>query len=104
MYPIQCAGGYALPIKEGKFEICGVQIPSSNTAAAIRMTLRDSDARKIVTDLPENGTVIFDSKGLANAQGEISVMFAEPIKVRNGVTIDDNFSNGIAGKNCVYVR
>ena len=104
MYPIQCHGGYSLPIKAGKFEVLGVQIPASSTAVATRITLRDSAASKVVTDAPESGSVIFDGQGIANGDGAISVMFAEPIKVRNGVTVDDNFSNGTAGKNCVYIR
>jgi hypothetical protein len=107
MYPITCKGGYPLPIKAGRFSIWGISITAANTAAASRITLVDCATNREVSDaeiLTDKDTrpVLMDLKGLANGDGNLSFVFPEPIKVRNGVTIA-NGTNLLPGRNIVYI-
>jgi hypothetical protein len=103
MYPIQCAGGYPLPIKTGKFSVYGIIVTANSTSLATRLTLVDSDNFKEETDNQSLKTVIADLRGLANAEGVLGVMFPEPIRVRKGVTIS-NGTNLLAGRTFVYIK
>jgi hypothetical protein len=106
MYPITCAGGYPIPIKKGRFKIHGFLVTANNTASATRCTFIDSDDFKQITDTAsnlKNKPVIFDLKGLANAEDTIGVMFAEPVHVRNGITIA-NGTNLIPGRTLVFIE
>jgi hypothetical protein len=104
MYPITCAGGYPIPIKIGKMSIVGIVATVNDPTAASRITLVDSAAGKELADDSDLKPAIVDLKGLANANGTIGVMFAEPIKLRDGVTIGRNTTNLIAGRTFVYIR
>lgn len=102
-YPITCAGGYPVPIKAGKMEVTGVLATADSTAAASRLTLVDDDAYSALTDDSDAKPVLADLKGIANSDGNISVFFSEPIKVRKGVTVC-NASNLLGGRVFVYIR
>lgn len=110
MYPLQCAGGFPLPIKAGKLEIYGVSAVVSDTTAASRLTLIDD------RNLPEGAVVgrvlgsdydddkgIIDIKGIASADGVLEQIFPEPLKLRHGLS-SVNSSNLVAGTIKVYVR
>lgn len=104
MYPLLCKGGYPVPIKAGRFSIVGVMATVNDPTAASRLTLIDSGEGLQVTDDQAMKPVICDIKGLANADGTIGVMFAEPIKLRDGVSIGSNTTNLMAGRTIVYVQ
>jgi len=102
MYPLTCHGGYPLPIKKGRFSVCGVAFTATDPTAASRCTIFDSDAFKEVTDdrtlLP-----LCDLKGVANVDGDKFIFFPEPIRVRNGVA-PSNLTNVVPGRTIVYVQ
>lgn len=102
MYPITCAGGYPIPIKKGRFKICGVAITANSTAAASRCTFVDSDDFKIITESQDTKVILADLKGLANGSGWETQMFAEPIQVRDGIAIC-NGVNTATGRIIVYI-
>jgi hypothetical protein len=104
MYPITCYAGYALPIKAGRFKICGISAAVNSTAAASRITIVDNGSNTIVAENQALKTVLADLKGLANTDGVLTEMFAEPIQVRNGVTVTDGSGNTLAGRNFVYIK
>lgn len=107
MYHITCAGGYALPIKTGKFEVLGYSCPVNSTAAASQLTLVDADpyasaGASQVTDSAYNRTVI-EKQGIANVDGNLIEWFPEPIKVRYGLALAVA-TNLKVGKMMVYAR
>ena len=104
MQPLRCSGGYALPIGKGKKEIYGVVATVSTTTSASRLALMDTDDYAIVSDTASKKKHIIDLKGLANADGVIGCMFPEPIKVNDGVSLDSNSTNLIAGRTFLYIR
>jgi hypothetical protein len=103
MYPITCAGGYPIPIKKGRFKICGLVVTVDDTTAASRCTLVDSAEFKELTDDQTLKPVLVDLKGLPNAEGVMGIMFPAPIQVRDGVTVS-NLSNVLAGRTIVYIQ
>ena len=103
MQPLLCKGGYALPIGKGKKEIYGVVAAVSDPTAASRLALIDSEDFAVVEDVTDKKHFI-DLKGLANTDGVIGCMFAEPIKVIDGVAVDAASTNLIAGRTFLYVR
>jgi hypothetical protein len=110
MYPVQCAGGYPVPVKMGKMEVWGMRATVKDPTADSRLTIIDDVALgdnvsmgRILTDDYTNKVVICDLKGVANAEGTLYEVFPEPIKVRRGVSII-NASNVEPGKNILYVR
>jgi len=102
MYHVTCAGGYALPIKEGRFEILGLSCPVNDPTAVSQITLVDGDDFKPVTDSAYNKTVI-EKKGVASVDGTLEAWFPEAIKLRKGLTIAVA-TNLKAGKMMVYAR
>jgi len=103
MYPLTCAGGYPVPIKAGRFSICGVAMTASDPTAASRCTFVDSGGFIIETDSQDLKPVLADIKGVANVDGLKSVFFPEPIRVRNGISIA-NLTNVVSGRTIVYVQ
>jgi hypothetical protein len=104
MYPITCLGGYPIPIKKGRFAIMGIVAVVNDTASASRVTLVDSDEGKEIPDSQSVKPVISDMKGLANGDATLGIMFAEPIKVRHGITITSATTNIVAGRTLVYIQ
>jgi len=104
MYPHQCYGGHAMPItKEGKYEIWGIVAKVSDATAASRIKIVDSNKFKVVADDGVERPVLADFAGLANADGNIGIMFPAPIKVRNGVTVS-KATNLLGGSIQLFVR
>ena len=99
MYPVTCAGGHAVPIKAGRFEIYGVAAIAEDTTASMRLTFVDSSQNKILADEAASGTVIIDLQG-DTMFGEY---FPEPIKVRNGICVT-NATNVLAGRTRLMIR
>lgn len=104
MYPMTCAGGYPVPLKKGRFSVCGVAMAVNDTTAASRITLVDSGDFAVLTDSAYIKTPLLDLKGLANADGVVGIMFEEPIKVREGVCITNLTTNMLPGRTLVYIK
>lgn len=86
MYPLQCYAGHAMPIsKGGKFEVWGVSAKVNDSTAASQLKLVDADDFKCIADDGIKRPVLVDVAGLANADGNIGILFPAPLKVRNGV-------------------
>jgi hypothetical protein len=102
MYHVTCAGGYALPIKTGRFEVLGYSCPVNDPTAVSQITLIDGDDFKPVTDSSENRTFV-EKKGVANVNGNLEAWFPEPIKLRKGITLAVA-TNLKVGKMMVYAR
>jgi len=107
MYVLQCAGGYPIPLTSGgdayevRKEIMGVCATATSTAAASQLTLID-DYGKVKTDENIDVTLV-DLKGVANVDGNISVMFPEPVKTRKGIAVSAA-TNLVQGSILVYCR
>lgn len=107
MYVLQCRGGYPIPITAGgddsrrMMEIVGVVATVSDTTAASQLTLID-DFGKVKADAVTDVTIC-DLKGLANAAGNIGVVFPEPIKTRKGIAATA-ITNLVQGSILVYCK
>jgi len=110
MQPVLCAGGYPIPItKKGRHEIVAIVATVNDTTAASRLTLLDSEDYRIVDDgndlqYKDKRRLIFDQKGMANADATLGVVFPEPLKVIHGFTITGATTNLVAGKTFIYTR
>lgn len=93
MYVCQCAGGYAVPIKTGKFKVKGIAASGVDTTSTIRLTVVDSGLFKILPDTSDHKPVLIDLQGTSM----VGVVFDEPIVVRNGVCVT-NANNVNPGK------
>ncbi len=110
MYPIQCVGGFSLPTKAGKFQICGVVVTAQNTAVATQIILVDDVAiedRAIgyilsSEEVADKKKVIVNLKGIADTDGTMGIMFSEPIKTIYGLSMYSE--NTVPGSVCVYIR
>lgn len=107
MYVLQCRGGYPIPITTGgegvlaKVEICGVQATVSDAGSGSRLTLVDDYGK--TKDDDSTDVTLADFKGVANSDGVIGGMFAEPIKTRKGLAVS-NLTNLVQGSILVYTR
>ena len=109
MYPIQCPGGFPVPMKQGKFDVCGFCVtiadPTSNAQFAI---VDDSEIKpewetgRILGTLTNQKGILANLKGVANVDTVMSYDFTEPIKTRHGISIYG--TNTLAGSVCVYRR
>jgi len=110
MYPIQCAGGFSLPTKAGKFQVCGVVVTAQSTTVATQIILVDDIAigdRDIgyilsAEEVVDKKKVLVNLKGIANVDGTIGVIFPEPIKTIYGLSMYSE--NTVPGSVCVYIR
>ena len=108
MYPIECKGNFAVPIKAGSFVIRGVMLTAQSTATACRIVGFDDNAigsdkqGKVLssTDLVDRKVPLFDLKGIANVDGTLGVMFPQGIKTRYGLSC--YVTNTEPGKIFVY--
>lgn len=109
-YPTQCYAGFPNPLMVGKFEITGfsatVKTPASTSQLAIFDDARLGNAlfgRTIpLADIFNTKTLIADVKTVAATDGYICYEFAEPIKIRYGISIAaDNIEGGSI---CLYRR
>ena len=110
MYPMECKGGFFVPIREGKFEVIGFQAVVSDTAAASQVTLIDDKEiavgakfGRILSDTYDVQTGFVDIKGLANTDGNLEQFFPSPLKLRRGVSAVKT-SNVVPGTLKLYVR
>ncbi len=112
MYVAQCYAGFPMPLKAGKFEVCGVRATPTSAAAAARMTLLDDDTlvdgdrngkMYSATDSHSRKTIFADVRTAANESGNIDVIFPAPIKMRYGVSVA-GLSNIIGGSITLYIR
>lgn len=106
MYPILCRGGYAIPIKAGKFKVFGVMATVDDTTASSQIALVDDPAIGdnlqgfVLSDVDETKNVIANVKGVGSVDGTIGIMLPEPIFVRHGLSA--YFTNVVPGSICVY--
>ena len=111
MYPIQCPGGYPVPAKQGKFEVCGFCITIADVTASAQFAIVDdpgidkgnsNETGRLLTTLTDQKGVLANLRGVANTDGTLNYEFSEPIKTRYGISIYGN--NFVAGSVCVYRR
>lgn len=105
MYFLQCAGGYANPVKDGKFNIMGVCATVKDTTAASRVTLVDNAQRACLASsyAAQQEPEIIDIKGVANVNGILQVCFDDPLVARKGLSCT-NADNIVAGSLKVFVK
>ena len=108
MHIMTCYAGFPLPLKAGKCEILGVQAPILDTGAPSQLILWDDYS---IDETAQYGNIyssddrtkkvqLVDLKGISNADGELSQVFPEPLKLRRGLSV--MLSN--ISKVFVYVR
>jgi len=107
MYPIQCKGGFSIPIKGGKFRIAGIEAVVSDPTADSQLAIVDdrniTGKQGFVLGTLENQTdILCNIKGLANMDATIGIMFPNSISTRNGISAF--FTNIVAGSTIVYVE
>lgn len=103
MYMLLCRGGFALPIKKGKMELCGISATVSSSAAVSELSVIDTDTGIPVPESTENTNVVLHLKGTANVDGNLTQFFKEPITIRDGISI--GYANNILpGSIIAYVR
>ncbi len=102
MYPLTCRAGFAVPIKDGKFEIVGLSAVANDTDELMRITLVDEGSFTVIND---TNYIPAEKPYLADMQGTIMLgtIFEEPIKVRNGANVV-NVTNCVPGKTFLYIR
>jgi hypothetical protein len=109
MYPLTCAGGYAVPIRAGKFEIVQIKATIDDLSVDSRLRIIDDDGitssrwGRILADGTDQDTGICDLKGIADTVGDLSLDLIEPIKVRDGISIS-YATNLVPGNIFIYVR
>jgi hypothetical protein len=113
MQPILCKGGYALPIKEGKFTIRDIKVAVDNPNADSRLLLMDNSANmaypsssleypsKNVSSTYNNSRVV-DLRGIGGKDSHLREQFASGLKVVNGLSIGA-IENIEAGSIYVYI-
>jgi hypothetical protein len=110
MYPLTCYAGFPMPLKEGKFHICGFSMAARDSSLAVEVVLVDDENIKTTDDWGKmldsatgNKKVLMHRKGIATYGVPIDSMFlTEPIKTRYGLSIFAE--NVLGGSLCVYVR
>ncbi len=109
MYPLTCVGGFAMPVKAGKMEVVGFMVTVDDKTADSRFAIVDDPAIKssdnwgqLLSTLTNQKKILADYKGQGNVDTILGVLFDEPIKTRNGISIFTD--NVLAGSVCVYVR
>lgn len=107
-YPLQCAGGYPVPLKAGRFEIWGYSaapdVIGTATEVAIfdDVTIRPGDNfGRLISTFDENtkACLWYDKVPAGTSPGW---QLAEPIKTRYGISIYT--SNIKGGSLCLYAR
>jgi len=105
MYPLVCPGGYGIPMKTGRFEICQIRAAVTTPANAAQLKLADYDitaAGGIPGTKDSNHVLLADLKK-GTEQVDIGMQFKEPIKVRNGIC-PLTITNLVPGSIFVYIR
>jgi len=108
MYPIQCAGGFSIPLKAGKFRIMGIKATISDPTAVARiMLVDDPDISKnqssqgyLISSASNQRRILADIKSVASTVGCLEADFPSPIKTRHGTSA--YFTNVLPGSVCVY--
>jgi len=103
MYMLQCRAGYAVPIKAGKMELCGVSVTVASPAAVSEVSFVDTDTNAPVAASTENKNVVVHLKGTADVNGHLTEFFKEPIIIRKGLSLAYD-TNVLAGNIIAYVR
>ena len=110
-YPMQCVGGFPMPLHVGKFEIVGISATADTSSGAAQLTLYDDRTilptdlfGKLVSqsDIYTTKDMLIDIKVIAALDDHIAYMFDEPIKTRHGLSVSANNIKG--GSICVYRR
>ena len=103
MYPLHCTGGYAMPIKDGKFEICAIGFKTATHGTANELSLWDTGVNTVIDEdnPPNDAQRIFHMFGKDDSTDFYSL--PEPLKVRRGLSIGA-ISNIDPGQIYVYVR
>lgn len=110
MYPLECAGHYAVPIRAGKPNIVQIMAAVEDMSKDARLTLLDDSTvkqsdvwGKIVASKSSDHALLCDLKCMAGKAGMLQLKCPEPIKVRNGISILHS-ENIQPGSIFVYVR
>ena len=103
MQPLRCQGGYAVPIRVGKVEIMGIHAPASALATASRLRVVDNGSYAILPDTQATDKVIAEMQRVISIEGNVTLMFPEPIKCLEGVNVT-YATNLTPGSICVFVR
>lgn len=111
MYPMTCAGGYPVPIKGGRFEVIGFKATVNTTTSDSRVTLMDDpfinegdkQGRILTASYADRGTKFIDVKGMADIDANLEVLFPEPMKIRNGVSLI-RADNVVPGSMILYIK
>jgi hypothetical protein len=110
MYPIECAGHYAVPLKAGKPNIVQIMAAVDDLTKEARLMLVDdltvgpSDKwGKMPANKTKDHSVLCDLKGVAGESGMLQLNCPDTMKVRNGISIIHS-ENIQPGSIFVYVR
>lgn len=109
MYPLTCNAGYPMPVRAGKFEVFAMSATVATLANDSRVKLIDDrgitdvNFGRILPNTFVGPTEIIDVKNIGNGSGTVEASLAEPVKVRNGISvaIADNI---VAGSLKLFVR
>jgi len=107
MYPIQCYAGYSIPVKAGKFEVVGMTAVVTDITATSRFAIVDDENITgtqgfVLNSLTNKKRILADLQGIASSDGTLGIIFPEPMKTRNGLSV--YMENVVAGSLTVYIR
>jgi hypothetical protein len=111
MYPMQCLAGFPMPLLAGKYEVYGFSCSVTTSASTSQIAFLDDETIKAddkfgklipLTDIYNGKVLLIDIKNIASLDKNISYEFAEPIKVRHGLSMAAD--NIVGGSICVYRR
>ena len=113
MYSIQCHAGFSMPLGKTveKGEIYGFNATVNDPAAASQFAIIDDDTLtessslgRLLTsvELSDAKVIIANIKGIASVDSILSDQFAEPIKIRKGISVYAINLKG--GSVCLYRR
>jgi hypothetical protein len=112
MYPLLCPGGYGVPVTGARVDVIGVRAAVSSPASASRLILLDDpdingdNFGRILSDTAPYDNYsgfIVDVKGVADVDGNLEVLFPEPIRLRYGISVAET-TNLVPGSIMVYQR
>lgn len=105
MYPILCPGGYGVPIKKGKMEVCGIDLKVTASSGDFQVSLFDTNrgVSLNIADKKSSDALFAHVFGGSTSLVPPFLPFPEPIKMRNGISIGD-IDNIDPGQIFVYIR
>ena len=109
-YPITCAGGFFVPIRNSGLRVLGCMATVNDTTANSRVVLIDDPGialgakwGRILPTTHDNRKGFIDVKGLGGVDANLFQILPDSLKIRHGISAVET-SNIIAGTLKIFVE